>query len=71
MERVLADVKAATAASRQQNGVNGKGNVKGKKDGVSSGGGGEVDTALALPQNVVQEGVKVVREALEMVCHVD
>jgi len=76
MERVLADIKAATLAQRQQNGVNGvgvNGKAKAKAKSREVGGAGQiaVDMQLALPQSVVTEGVKVVKECLEQVCHVE
>lgn len=73
MERVLADIKAATLAQRQTSngGVNGSAKSKVGKVKTKAGDAGGGDPSLALPQSVVNEGVKVVKECLEQVCSVD
>jgi hypothetical protein len=73
MEKVLADIKAATLAQQQisNGGVNGSAKGKLGKVKAKMGDGGGGDPSLALPQNVVTEGVKVVKECLEQVCSVD
>jgi len=74
MNRVLEDIREDTESLRkydssQPNGTVGKtgsgggnGNSKGK---------GENGQSLALPKNVVEEGVRITRECLELVCEVE
>jgi hypothetical protein len=68
MSRVLEDIKtdadAARKAEASSNGVNGK-DKEGKVEGR-----GEKGASLALPRTVVDEGVRVTRECLELVCEV-
>lgn len=75
--KILADVRADTLAatstsnttSKKANGVNG-GLVNGNGvNGVSKEiGRGEGGKSLAVPKKVVEEGLKVTRECLELVC---
>lgn len=63
MERVLEDVRRDTAEAREKDAAqNGESASKGNN---SSGGGN-----LALPKNVVEEGVRITRECLEQVCEI-
>jgi hypothetical protein len=64
MSRVLEDIKSDSDAARkaESNGVNGK---EKEKEGR-----GEKGVSLALPKGVVDEGLKVTRECLELVCEV-
>jgi hypothetical protein len=72
LSRVLEDVKAATEAQRasegdakDSNGKNGKGGVQ---NGVGKNAGVE---GLAVPKEVIEEGIKVTRECLESVCEIE
>ena len=69
MARVLEDVKADSDAARKtdsSNGVSGKEkDGKGKADGRGLNG-----ASLALPRGVVDDGVRVTTECLELVCEV-
>jgi len=70
LSRIITDIKLDTDDSISlppTNGVNGTGKngVNGKKKGT---GRGEDGQSLALPKNVVDEGVRVTRECLESVC---
>lgn len=79
MTRVMADIKADTDTAlqlvpqAQTNGQGGKngtvvnGKVKEGKSKVAKG-HGEDGASLALPQSVVEEGVRVTKECLEVVC---
>lgn len=63
MARVLEDVREDTEAARSQEGKDGK-------DGVMAG-KGEGGRSLALPKNVVEEGVKITKECLDLVVEVE
>jgi hypothetical protein len=75
MSRVLSDIKSDTQLrdsttststnSLTTNGIKGK-----KKEDEVRNGKGENGQSLALPKNVVDEGVRITRECLEMVCEV-
>ncbi|KAJ8069161.1 hypothetical protein OCU04_002833 [Sclerotinia nivalis] len=81
MAKVLEDIRADTLAqSSSTNGVNGstststsaekeKDKDKKEKEGTAKG-RGERGQSLALPKNVVEEGVRITRESLEAVCEV-
>ncbi|KAF7862726.1 hypothetical protein EAF04_007599 [Stromatinia cepivora] len=83
MAKVLEDIRADTLAqSSSTNGVNGststststsvdkeKEKDKKEKEGAAKG-RGERGQSLALPKNVVEEGVRITRESLEAVCEV-
>ncbi|APA11080.1 hypothetical protein SS1G_03188 [Sclerotinia sclerotiorum 1980 UF-70] len=81
MAKVLEDIRADTLAqSSSTNGVNGststststsadKEKDKKEKEGTVKG-RGERGQSLALPKNVVEEGVRITRESLEAVCEV-
>jgi hypothetical protein len=77
MTRVLEDVRRDTVEARSQ--VNGSGGGDGNAAGASAGGKtgkagkpvkGEGGGSLALPKNVVEEGVRITRECLELVCEI-
>lgn len=78
LTRVLDDIKADTAAVRSQEG--------GKENGASTNGGtakavtaaavtipgkGEGGKNLALPKGVVEEGVRITKECLDLVVEVE
>ncbi|CAD6444018.1 2f6267fa-96f7-4c7e-acfd-4fa60b3dab5e [Sclerotinia trifoliorum] len=79
MAKVLEDIRADTLAqSSSTNGVNGSTSIstsadkekdKKEKEGTVKG-RGERGQSLALPKNVVEEGVRITRESLEAVCEV-
>jgi hypothetical protein len=78
MSRVLEDVRRDTLAAERNDGVDGKNGVNGangKGKGVGKGengrGNGGKEGSLALPKSVVEEGVKVTRECLELVCELE
>ena len=63
-DRVIHDVRADTLAARNSTQSNGTSSTKvGKGEGERQ--------SLALPKAVVDEGVKVTRECLEIVCTVE
>ncbi|KAH6680736.1 hypothetical protein B0J14DRAFT_532185 [Halenospora varia] len=66
MSRVLEDIRKDSIAARSSGGDEdgGKMNGTGKKNG------GKEKESLALPKGVVDEGVRVTRECLELVCEV-
>ncbi|KAH8801644.1 hypothetical protein F5884DRAFT_522727 [Xylogone sp. PMI_703] len=69
MEKVLEDVKRDTEAARVKEAAeNGDAVAKSNSNGNNSGGAGE--GKLALPKNVVDEGVRITRECLEQVCEI-
>jgi hypothetical protein len=74
MTRVLDDIKSDTAAARskpgQVNGAGGKSGGKAMGNGEVKEGRGEGGQSLALPKNVVEEGVRITRECLELVIDV-
>jgi len=78
MSRVLEDIRADSAAAREKdelkNGVSAATTAATKGGGgnnaVANGGRGERGQSLALPKNVVEEGVRITRECLELVCEV-
>jgi hypothetical protein len=74
MTRLLADIKADTVAARSKAGqVNGTGGKSGSKvatNGEVKEGRGKDGQSLALPKNVVEEGVRITRECLELVIDV-
>ncbi|RDL39674.1 Uncharacterized protein BP5553_04014 [Venustampulla echinocandica] len=71
MSRVLEDIREDSIAARQRegqtNGANGNSKT-GEKGGGK--GKGQNGVSLALPKSVVEEGVKITRECLELVCEV-
>ena len=76
MSRVMQDIRDDTEASKAQstNGTGGKEKGGGKdaknRDNGDGKGRGENGASLALPKNVVEEGVRITRESLEGVCEV-
>lgn len=74
MTRVLADIKADTVAARSKatpsNGVGGTATGQAAANREAPGGRGEGGQSLALPKNVVEEGVRITRECLELVVDV-
>jgi len=74
MIRVLEDIKADNVAARskagQSNGTGGKSGGKPTSNEGRKEGRGEGGKSLALPKNVVEEGLKVTRECLELVIDV-
>jgi hypothetical protein len=70
MARVLDDIKADTAAARSQeakeNGAGAAGTT-----GKPVPGKGEVGKSLALPKSVVEEGVRITKECLDLVVEVE
>jgi hypothetical protein len=80
MTRVLSDIKADTELSRASSNLLPNGTSSsttktgkhgpGKKEEEMRNGKGENGQSLALPKNVVEEGVKITRECLELVCEV-
>jgi len=68
MSRVLDDIRRDTELQRRSDAsgnINGNG-IKAKVNGTAS-----AAESLALPKTVVEEGVRVTRECLELVCEVD
>jgi len=74
MSRVLEDIRADSVAAREKdelkNGVSAATKGGGGNNVVANGGRGERGQSLALPKNVVEEGVRITRECLELVCEV-
>ncbi|KAK2627250.1 hypothetical protein QTJ16_003216 [Diplocarpon rosae] len=77
MQRVLQDIKDDTEAQSDSTSTStgsiGKANgvkKKGEDDVPGSRGKGEGGASLALPRAVVEEGVRITRECLELVCEV-
>ena len=79
MSRVLDDIRSDSISARSQEGIsNGTGATTGKgagERGAATVGGngngrGEGGQSLALPRNVVEEGVRITRECLEQVVEV-
>jgi hypothetical protein len=77
MSRVLSDIKSdtelrdRTSISSNASAPNGiKTGKHGKKEEELRNGKGENGQSLALPKNVVEEGVRITRECLELVCEV-
>jgi hypothetical protein len=75
MTRVLDDIREDTAAARSQegqgNGTAAAGKANGKEAAGTVGGKGEGGQSLALPKNVVEEGLRITRECLELVIEVE
>jgi hypothetical protein len=75
MTRVLDDIREDTAAARSQeaqgNGTAAAGKANGKEAAGTAGGKGEGGQSLALPKNVVEEGLRITRECLELVIEVE
>jgi hypothetical protein len=75
MSRVLSDIKSdtelrdRTSTSSNSLAPNGTKTGKKKEEEVRNG-KGENGQSLALPKNVVDEGVRITRECLELVCEV-
>ncbi|KAE9372261.1 hypothetical protein N431DRAFT_439370 [Stipitochalara longipes BDJ] len=75
MSRVLSDIKSdtelrdRTATSSNTLAANGTKTGKKKEEEVRNG-KGENGQSLALPKTVVDEGVRITRECLELVCEV-
>jgi hypothetical protein len=68
MSKVLEDIRADTiSASSSSSATNGSAATNGA---ASKNGHGERGASLALPKNVVEEGIKITRESLEGVCEV-
>jgi hypothetical protein len=75
MSRVLSDIKSDTqlrdsTASTSTNSLTTNGTKGKKKEDEVRNGKGENGQSLALPKNVVDEGVRITRECLELVCEV-
>lgn len=75
MSRVLSDIKSDTqlrdsTASTSTNSLTTNGTKGKKKEDEVRNGKGENGESLALPKNVVDEGVRITRECLELVCEV-
>jgi hypothetical protein len=73
MNRVLEDIREDTESTRKHDSQQPNGTAGGK---TGSGGGnakgkGENGQSLALPKKVVEEGVRITRECLELVCEVE
>lgn len=72
MAKVLEDIRADTLAlqnaSFATNGASANGDNKDKD--TTPKGRGERGQSLALPKNVVEEGVKITKESLDAVCEV-
>ena len=74
MSRVLSDIKSDTelrdrAATSSTLAANGTKTGKKKEEEVRNG-KGENGQSLALPKSVVDEGVRITKECLELVCEV-
>ena len=75
MSRVLSDIKSDTqlrdsTSSTSTNSLTTNGTKGKKKEDEARNGKGENGQSLALPKNVVDEGVRITRECLELVCEV-
>lgn len=74
MSRVLSDIKCDTELSRASSASstipNGSKTGKHAKADEARNGKGENGQTLALPNNVLEEGVRITRECLELVCEV-
>jgi hypothetical protein len=74
MSRVLSDIKSDTEFRDRtpvsSNTLAPNGTKTGKKKEEVRNGKGENGQSLALPKNVVDEGVRITRECLELVCEV-
>jgi hypothetical protein len=75
MSRVLSDIKSDTqlrdsTSSTSTNSLTTNGTKGKKKEDDVRNGKGENGQSLALPKNVVDEGVRITRECLELVCEV-
>jgi hypothetical protein len=74
MSHVLSDIKSDTELSRITSNSstipNGSKTGKHAKAEEVRNGKGENGQSLALPKNVVDEGVRITRECLELVCEV-
>jgi hypothetical protein len=75
MTRVLDDIKADTAAARSQeevkeNGATAVGTSASKPAAVVPG-KGEGGKSLALPKSVIEEGVRITKECLDLVVEVE
>jgi hypothetical protein len=75
MTRVLDDIKADAAAARSQeeakeNGTGAAGAGSSKPAAVAMG-KGEGGKSLALPKSVVEEGVRITKECLDLVVEVE
>jgi hypothetical protein len=69
MTRIMEDIKKDTMTARKEglsNGTAGKGS--GKETG--SNGRGEGGQSLAMPKSVVEEGLRITKECLELVVEV-
>ena len=71
---MLADIKADTVAARRKAGqinvAGGKSGSKAATNGEAKEGRGENGQSLALPKNVVEEGVRITRECLDAVIEI-
>ncbi|KAM3083663.1 hypothetical protein ACMFMG_002220 [Clarireedia jacksonii] len=65
MSKVLEDIRADSLSASSS--TNGSATANGA---TSKNGHGERGASLALPKNVVEEGIKITRESLEGVCEV-
>ncbi len=76
MSRVLSDIKSdtqlrdSTSSTSTNNSLTTNGTKGKKKEDEARNGKGENGQSLALPKNVVDEGVRITRECLELVCEV-
>ena len=64
MTVIIADIKADTAARQPVT----NGSTNGNSVNGTLGGRGEGGHSLALPRNVVEEGIKVTRQCLDQIC---
>jgi hypothetical protein len=72
MTRVLDDIKEDTAAARSQEAKeNGTAAVGTKEVGKPAQGKGEGGQSLALPKSVVEEGVRITKECLDLIVEVE
>lgn len=74
MERVLADIRADTEAATAeiaQDGTKSGGAVTDAINGQGKSGGATDRESLAVPRTVVEDGVQVTRECLDLVCEIE
>lgn len=75
MTRVLDDIKADTAAARSQEEAKENGTASAaagaSKPAAAVAGKGEEGQSLALPKSVVEEGVRITKECLDLIVEVE
>ncbi|KAG9239032.1 hypothetical protein BJ875DRAFT_491877 [Amylocarpus encephaloides] len=71
MTRVLDDIRADSIVARKAEEKGASTNGEKKDGGTKEKGRGGNGESLALPKGVVDEGVRITRECLELVCEVD